>query len=95
MDWRYLLAPLGVIAFLAYATNDEEEQIGTNKGAGQGLRSDDSGAGDHSSPERARHQGMGIELKPIRTTGSRKRSSSDGEAEAGAQRLGSGGSPAI
>ena len=86
MDWRLLLAPLGVIALLAIATNDgEEENNGSHKRGSKRILSPSRGSDNHLSPARSRSERMGIELESILI--SRERAESDAEAERNRHRL--------
>ena len=73
------------------ATNDDPYPNGTDKSTHKRVLSPVSSCSDHRGSPHARHQRVGIELEPIIT--SRKRTGSDGSAEAGQQRLRTSGSP--
>ena len=79
------MAPLGVLALLAMATNDdEEEKDGSDKRASKRLLSPSSRSDNNLSPARSRSERMGIELESILI--SRERDQLDAEAERNGQR---------
>ena len=84
MDWRLLLAPIGVIALLAMATNDDPYPNGTDKSTHKRVLSPVGSCSDNRGSPHARDQRVGIELESIIT--SRKRTGSDGSAEGRATR---------